>query len=282
METCADGYVHYLAEQLAPQEMAIEEIQQPSTEDELTQIWDHLITNQLHKLPQPYKAIAEELCVTAAWYFQLNSDNEPSAGPWRSCRMMKCKQCIRSKLWWPQMDNQIEEHIRSCHLCQVTSRPEWPEPVCPTKLSKEPWTHLALDVCGPFPTGESVVILTDYYSRWLEVKILKSVTSANILAWLDTVFASYDYPIQIKANNTSYFTSHEFRSTLKTWGVEMKTVTKHWPQANGQAEHFNQILLKLILTAIAANNYRSTTTRPHRRHQPNSSYTTSCEPSCQA
>jgi len=38
METCADGYVHYLAEQLAPQEMAIEEIQQPSTEDELTQI----------------------------------------------------------------------------------------------------------------------------------------------------------------------------------------------------------------------------------------------------
>ena len=139
----------------------------------------------------------------------------------------KCKQSIRSKLWWPQLDLQNEEHVKSCHPCQVTSRPERPEPVCPTELPEKPWTHLAIDVCGPFPTGESVVVLTDYYSRWPEVKILKSVTSANILAWLDEVFATHGYPHQIKSDNASYFTSHEFRSTLKTWGVELKTITEY-------------------------------------------------------
>ena len=131
-------------------------------------------------------------------------------------------------------------------------------------------------MCGPFPTRESVVVLTDYYSRWPEVKILKSVTSANILAWLDEVFVTRGYPYQIKSDNASYFTSHEFRSTLRSWGVELKTVTEYWPQANGQVERFNQSLLKHILTANATNkdwrktlpttlrNYRST---PHQTTQ---------------
>ena len=76
------------------------------------------------------------------------------------------------------------------------------------------------------------------------MKILKSVTSAKILAWLDEVFATHGYPYQIKSDNTSYFTSYEFRSILKSWGIELKTVTEYWPQANGQVERFNQSLLK--------------------------------------
>jgi hypothetical protein len=39
----------------------------------------------------------------------------------------------------------------------------------PTKLPKKPWSKLAIDVCGPFPTGEQVVVLTDYYSCWPEL-----------------------------------------------------------------------------------------------------------------
>lgn len=76
--------------------------------------------------------------------------------------MTKHEQRIRSKLWWPQMDTHIEENIKSFHPCQNTSRPERPEPVCPTNLPKENWTHLAIDLRGPFPTGQSVVVLTDY------------------------------------------------------------------------------------------------------------------------
>ena len=286
MEACTDRYVHYLAKQLTPRAMTIEEIQQASIEEEeLTQVRDHLKANQTHKLPQQYKTIAEELCITDQNILlrgtrmvlptqlrqkAISLAHEDHAG------MTKCKQHIRSKLWWPQMDTQIENHIKSCHPCQITGRPERPEPVCPTELPQEPWTHLAIDVCGPFPTGESVVVLTDYFSRWPEVKILKSVTSANILTWLDTVFATNGYPVQIKADNASYFTSHEFCSTLKSWGVELETVTEYWPQTNRQVERFNQNLLKHILTANASNmdwrktlptmlhNYRS---MPHQTTQ---------------
>ena len=60
METCADRYVHYDAEQLVPQAMTIEEIQRASLEDEeLTQIRNHVKENHLYKLPQQYRSVAD-------------------------------------------------------------------------------------------------------------------------------------------------------------------------------------------------------------------------------
>jgi hypothetical protein len=52
------------------------------------------------------------------------------------------------------MDKHIENHIKHCHACQVTSHPPRPEPICPTELPGERWSQLSIDVCGPFPTGE--------------------------------------------------------------------------------------------------------------------------------
>jgi len=67
------------------------------------------------------------------------------------------------------------------------------------------------------------------------------------------MFASHGYLIQIKADKASHLTLHEFCSTLKSWGVELKTVTQYWSQANGQVERLNQNLLKRILKAITSN-----------------------------
>ena len=165
--------------------------------------------------------------------------------------MVRCKQRLRSKLWWPEMDKQVEERIRCCHPCQLVGASPRPEPMKPTQLPEKPWLKLAIDVCGPFPTGEQVVVLTDYYSRWPEVKILKSVTSKSILDWLLSVFATHGFPNEIKSDNASYFVSAEFKDTLASWGIEHRTVTEYWPQANGQVERFNQVLEKHVLTARA-------------------------------
>ena len=147
------------------------------------------------------------------------------------------------------MDRHIEDHIKHCHACQVTSHPPQPEPMCPTELPGEPWSKLAIDVCGFFPTGEYMVVVTDYYSRWPEAKIMKTITSANILKWLNEVFAQHGYPHILKSDNASYFMSEEFKSTLASWGVQLQTVKEYWPQANGKVERFNEVIKKHVLTS---------------------------------
>ena len=65
MESCADRYVHYLAEHMTPRAMTVHEIQHASMDDkELTQFRDLIRSNQLYSLPTHYKAFAEELCIT--------------------------------------------------------------------------------------------------------------------------------------------------------------------------------------------------------------------------
>ena len=34
------------------------------------------------------------------------------------------KQRLRSKVWWPQMDKDIEKYCTSCYGCQLVSQPE--------------------------------------------------------------------------------------------------------------------------------------------------------------
>ena len=249
---------------------------------QLKKVKQCLQNNKLHQLLRSFRLISHELCITDQEILlrgdrivlpnklrqqAINLAHEDHAG------MVRCKQCLRSKLWWPEMDKQLEEKIRCCHPCQLVGHSPRPEPVKPTSLPKEPWSKLTIDVCGPFPTGEQVVVLTDYYSRWPEIKILQSVTSRNILNWLLSVFATHGFPAEIKSGNASYFVSAEFKDTLASWGIEHTTVTEYWPQANGQVERFNQVLEKHILTAQAERkdwkltipimllNYRNT---PHR------------------
>ncbi|CAB4037162.1 Retrovirus-related Pol poly [Paramuricea clavata] len=206
--------------------MKLEEIQRETLAyPQLQQIKQNLQNNQVYKLPKAYKLIAQELCIT---------DQDILL---RADRIV-----LPNKLRQQAISLAHEDHAEPATRANGTNH---------TKLPKKLWSKLAIDVCGPFTTGEQVVVLTDYYSRWPEVKILKSVTSKNILDWLLSVFATHGFPDKIKSDNASYFVSTEFKDTLTSWGIEHKTVTEYWPQANGQVERFNQVLEKHILTAQA-------------------------------
>ena len=118
--------------------------------------------------------------------------------------------------WWPGMNKQVEEQIQRCHSCQFVSSSPQPEPVKPTTLSQEPLSKLAIDICGPFPTGEQFAVLTDYYSKCAEIKVFQSVTSKNILNWLLLVFATHRFSDKIQF----CFIFHFHRIQRPTGGLE--------------------------------------------------------------
>ena len=279
---CADRYVNLLTQHMSPRAIDTEEIRSASTSDpELQLVRKCIMDNTLHKLPSAFKGISSEICVTNDIVLRGTRIVLPKALRSRAMKIAhedhagvtRCKHRLRSKLWWPGMDRDIETHVKCCHPCEVTSQPSPPTPIHSTPLPNGPWEYLALDICGPFPTGEYALVLIDYYSRWAEVEITTTTTSARILKWLDSVFATHGYPVTLQTDNAKYFTSAEFRDTLKAWGIKPRTVTEYWPQANGLVERFNKILLKFIHASLAEGrnwkksiptmlqNYRTT---PHR------------------
>lgn len=72
-------------------------------------------------------------------------------------------------MWWPSIDREAERMCRECYECKVVSSYSAPEPIETTKLPEKCWDHLALDLLGPLPNSETVIVLVDYFSRYFEV-----------------------------------------------------------------------------------------------------------------
>ena len=56
-----------------------------------------------------------------------------------------------------------------------------PPPIKPTRLPERAWQEIAVDLLGPLPTGEHLLVVVDYFSRWMEVDVLRSTTSAAVI-----------------------------------------------------------------------------------------------------
>ena len=107
--------------------------------------------------------------------------------------IVKTKQRLRSKVWWPGIDKQAESHCRQCIDCMSVAKPDPPQPVSMTKFPDKPWSFLSADLMGPLPNGQSIIVLVDYYSRYFECAFLTSTKSEKIVEFLDTIFARYGY-----------------------------------------------------------------------------------------
>ena len=95
--------------------------------------------------------------------------------------VVKTKYRLRSKVWWPGMDKDVEELCKRCHGCQVTSSYGPPEPMCRVLPPSAPWQDCNVGLLGPLPTGETIWVVIDYFSRFLEVAIMKCTTSSKVI-----------------------------------------------------------------------------------------------------
>ena len=79
------------------------------------------------------------------------------------------------------MNKHVENLWKVYHAVQVTSSCDPPDPISRVLPPSAPWQDCSADLLGPLPTGESILVVVDYYSRFLEVAILKSTTSTEAI-----------------------------------------------------------------------------------------------------
>ena len=78
--------------------------------------------------------------------------------------IVKTKILIRTKVWWPGIDHQIETLIASCIQCQAANNSKTFEPLKMTTMPSKPWQVVHGDFCGPFPSGDYLLVLMDEHS----------------------------------------------------------------------------------------------------------------------
>ena len=113
------------------------------------------------------------------------------------------------------MEKDAEKHRKTCYGCHLVSRPSPPESIRSTALPTGPWRDLAIDLLGPFPTGESILVVVEYYSRYYEIDILRSTVASKVISSLEEIFARHSLPESLTSDNGPQFAAAEFTEYMK-------------------------------------------------------------------
>ena len=163
--------------------------------------------------------------------------------------VVKMKGIARSYIWWPNLDSEIEICGKSCPNCQkIQSMPPL-SPLHPWIYPDHKWQRIHLDFAGPFQ-GVNFLVAVDAYSKWPEVKIMKSTTASKTIEALREIFSRNGLPQQIVSDNGPQFISKEFRDFENNNGITHIFSAPYHAASNGLAERFVKTL-KHSLSALS-------------------------------
>ena len=256
----AEEYINYVTVNAVPKAITLKQIAcATETDPTLQQVQRCLGGSEWPDTPElnPYKRVKDELCMSNGivlrgsrivmprilWQATLSNAHEGHQG------IVRTKQMVREKVWWPGIAQQVEAMVKACLPCQSVAGKSTAEPLRPTMMPDRPWQDVHIDLCGPFPSGESLLVCEDACTRWPEVAILRSTTSAAIIRCLRKIFAVHGLPEKVVTDNGANLASEEFENFLEIQGIQHRKVTPYWPQANAEVERFNRTIEKAIRTA---------------------------------
>ncbi|UYV64628.1 K02A2.6-like, partial [Cordylochernes scorpioides] len=162
--------------------------------------------------------------------------------------MVKMMIIARRYFWWPGIDRSIEDMARQCTICQETADmpssmiTEWTWP-------EKPWHRLHLDLAGPF-MGKMFLVIVDAYTKWLEIFILRDITSKTIVDCLRQVFARFGLPEFLVTDNGRQFVSREMEEFTRMNRIRHTKTSPYNPSTNGLAERY----VREFKTSLKKNN----------------------------
>ena len=104
----------------------------------------------------------------------------------------KTKLRARETVFWPGINNDIEQVVNSCDICLESRNMDAKEPMLTSVIPEYPFQIVGTDLFHW--DGQEYIIVVDYYSRFWEIERLRKTDSSIIVQKLKAVFFSVWYP----------------------------------------------------------------------------------------
>jgi len=147
----------------------------------------------------------------------------------------RMKMLARSFVWWPKMDGEIDEVTSTCWECVEHRKSPAAAPIHPWETPSGPWQRIHVDYAGPF-MGRMFLIVSDAFSKWLDVHVTASSTSQVTIEKLRHTFSTHGVPEVLVSDNGPCFVGSEFKKFTHQNGIRHVTSAPYHPSTNGLAE----------------------------------------------
>lgn len=147
-------------------------------------------------------------------------------------RLSKCRERAKEAVWWPNISADIKQRVETCHFCQLNKRAQRKEPLQPTLLPERPWQEIATDLCEY--KGKQYIVISDYYSHYLEILHLPSTTTDQVVKLLKATYARFGIPDKIVSDKCPQFTSETWKDFCRKYDIVHVISSPHNPQGKLQ------------------------------------------------
>ncbi|KAJ1126037.1 hypothetical protein NDU88_004450 [Pleurodeles waltl] len=147
-------------------------------------------------------------------------------------------------------DQQLEEVVRGCAVCQASGPPDPPVPVITEGGPTTPWERVSTDFRS-LPVRSHMLVVENDYSRYPEVEIVHSTSVGAVIPKMKKLMATHGLFGEVRTDNRPPFNSREWAEFLRSRNTRHRLLTPRWLQANGEVEHFVKTLTKVVRIAVA-------------------------------
>ncbi|XP_015109328.1 uncharacterized protein K02A2.6-like [Diachasma alloeum] len=156
--------------------------------------------------------------------------------------IVKMKSLARSFVWWPGIDDDIERITKKCELCLESSTNPSIAALNSWKWPEGPNMRIHVDF---LQIGDKMyLVIIDAFSKWIDVKSMKDITTKRTVLMLQEYFAAWGFPVVLVSDNGPSLVSEEFESFLKSCGILHVQTAPYHPASNGAAENMVKTLKK--------------------------------------
>lgn len=153
--------------------------------------------------------------------------------------------------YWPRMESDIKEYVRTCEICQKRERKRGEAPLEPIKKGIKPFHQVGIDVVGPLPrtlTGKRyVVVAIDHFTKWVEARALEEADAQSIATFIhEDIITRHGVPKKITTDRGSEFINDFMKVMTSVYDIHHIKTTAYHPQGNGQVERTNRTLKDIL------------------------------------
>ena len=156
--------------------------------------------------------------------------------------------------WWPGMTRDLRNRIKKCSRCR---KYEAAPPVAPMKplTCSGPGELLHVDFMSieeTVPLREdpiicNVLVLQDHFSKYVVVYVVKDQAAHTAAETLRIgYFGLFGAPAYLVSDQGKAFMGHVITHLCDLYGVQKLRTSPYHAQTNGQVEHMNQTIIRMI------------------------------------
>ncbi|GKV05317.1 hypothetical protein SLEP1_g17345 [Rubroshorea leprosula] len=159
---------------------------------------------------------------------------------------------LRQGYYWPNMQEDAKKFVQRCQKCQFFAHlTHQPAEELTSMTAPWPFAQWGVDLLGPYVKAVGgathLVVVVNYFTKWVEAKPLSYLTSRRIEDFLfSSVICKYGIPNQIIADNSPQFNCNSFRDFCSSYGIKLVFTSVYHPEANGMVESVNKAILEGI------------------------------------